>query len=108
MVLFFFNLVVQTDVTGYPPWDLNALPSGIPYTSMLWLNMAQAIIAAFLASDFLKRDKKLDTTEVVYMRSMTNVDYVLGKTLGSFLVFLGINLVVLIMVAVFNLLSQRT
>ena len=23
VVLFFFNLVVQTDVTGYPPWDLD-------------------------------------------------------------------------------------
>ncbi|MCD6597020.1 MAG: hypothetical protein J7L04_05000, partial [Bacteroidales bacterium] len=108
IVLFFYNLAVQTDVTGFPPWDLNAIPSGIPYTNMLWLNMAQAIIAAFLASDFLKRDKKLDTTEVIYMRSMTNVAYVLGKTLGSFLIFMGINLVILTMAAIFNLLSHRT
>jgi hypothetical protein len=63
---------------------------------ILFLNSVQAVIAVFLASDFLKRDKKLDTTEVVYMRSMTNGDYVLGKTAGILFVFLILNLAVLI------------
>ena len=108
VVLFFFNLVVQTDVGGSGDWDLTILPAGIPYRNLLILNMAQAIIAAFLASDFLRRDKKLDSTEVIYMRSMSNVDYVLGKTLGNLIVFIGLNLVVLLMVAIFNLISKTT
>ncbi len=108
VVLFFYNLVTQAEVFGSGNWDISIIPAGIPYMSLLILNMAQAIIAAFLASDFLKRDKKLDTTEVIYMRSMSNVDYVLGKTLGNLIVFLTLNLVVLVMVAIFNLVSQRT
>ena len=58
VVLFFYNLVVQTEVGGSGDWDLTIIPAGIPYMNLLILNMAQAIIAAFLASDFLRRDKK--------------------------------------------------
>ena len=87
---------------GNSPWLFRGISASIPYMNILLLNVAQAIIAVFLASDFLKRDKKLDTTEVVYMRSMTNADYVLGKFIGIFLVFLGLNVLVLIVAAVFN------
>ena len=41
-----------------------ALPSTMPYMSMLLLNVGQAVIAIFLASEFIKRDQKLDTSEV--------------------------------------------
>lgn len=102
VVLFFFNLMMQTDIEP-PPWDFLALPSGIPYANLLMLNVAQAIIAVFLASDFLKRDKKLDTTEVIYMRSMTNGDYVIGKTLGNLTVFFAINFAVLLIAFTFNM-----
>jgi hypothetical protein len=74
----------------------------------LILNIAQAIIAVFLASDFLKRDKKLDTTEVIYMRSMTNSEYVLGKTLGNMQVFMLLNILVVILALIFNSLAQTT
>ncbi|MDZ7376979.1 MAG: xanthan lyase, partial [candidate division KSB1 bacterium] len=88
---------------GNTPWVFRGISASIPYYNILILNVIQAIIAVFLASDFLKRDKKLDTTEVVYMRSMNNSDYVLGKLLGILLVFLGLNLVVLMIAAVFNI-----
>ncbi|MFH1843349.1 MAG: hypothetical protein ABIF77_09075 [bacterium] len=84
-------------------WELHGIPSTIPYVNILFLNAVQAVVAVFLASDFLKRDKKLDTTEVIYMRSLTNTDYVWGKTLGILLVFGGLNLVVLAMPLVINL-----
>ncbi len=100
-ILFWFNFGVLTKV-GESPWIFRAIPSVIPYANLLMLNAVQAIIAVFLASDFLKRDKKLDTTEVVYMRSMANGDYVLGKTLGILVVFLGLNLLVLGVAAFFN------
>ena len=79
-----------------------ALPSLVPYVNLLMLNVAQAIIAIFLASDFLKRDKKLDTTEVIYMRSMTNGEYVIGKTIGNLFVFLVLNILILIIALAFN------
>lgn len=105
--VFFYNLFTQTSI-GYPNGDMVALPSTIPFINLYIINVAQAIIAVFLASDFLKRDKKLDTTEVIYMRSMTNADYVIGKTLGNIWVFLVLNIIALGMVAVFNLSSPYT
>jgi len=105
--VFFFNVGSQTSI-GFPNGDMIALPSMIPFTNLYIINVAQAIIAVFLASDFLKRDKKLDTTEVIYIRSMTNADYVIGKTLGNVWVFLFLNVIALGMVAVFNLASPYT
>ena len=53
-------------------WMFYGIPSSIPYFNLLLLNIVQAVIAVFMASDFLKHDRKLDTTDVIYMRSMTN------------------------------------
>lgn len=89
-------------------WIFRAIPSAIPYFNLLILNVAQAIIAVFLASDFLKRDKKLDTTEVIYMRSMTNGEYVIGKTIGNMQVFMVLNFAALGIALVFNLITQNT
>ena len=102
--VFLYNLGTQTGI-GWPSGDMVALPSMVPFTNLYIINIAQAIIAVFLASDFLKRDKKLDTTEVIYMRSMTNADYVIGKTLGNLKVFFILNFIALGMVAIFNLSS---
>lgn len=102
--LFFFNFGVLTQSNGGAgEWQLKSIPSLIPYVNLFLLNVVQAIIAIFLASDFLKRDKKLDTTEVIYMRSMTNGEYVIGKTIGNLLVFLVLNVIILLIALTFNL-----
>ena len=105
--VFFYNFFAQTAV-GFPNGDMIALPSLVPFTNLYIINMAQAVIAVFLASEFLKQDKKLDTTEVVYMRSITNADYVIGKTLGNIWVFVMLNVIALGMVAIFNMASPYT
>jgi hypothetical protein len=107
VVLFVLNLGLVTEV-GDAGWIYRAIPSSIPYFNLLILNVAQAIIAVFLASDFLKRDKKLDTTEVIYMRSMTNGEYVIGKTMGNLQVFMILNIGVLIMAMIFNFIAPGT
>jgi len=84
-------------------WIFYGLSSSIPYLNLLLLNVAQAIIGVFMASDFLKFDRKLDTTEVIYMRSMTNADYVLGKMLGVLAIFGMLNILVLVIALVFNI-----
>ncbi|MHB9030800.1 MAG: ABC transporter permease, partial [Candidatus Latescibacterota bacterium] len=99
-VLTLLNVVLFTLPTS--SWMNRGMGASIPYTNILLLNIAQAIIAVFLASEFLKFDRKLDTTESVYPRSMTNTGYVLGKTFGVLSVFLGLNLVVLILSFIFN------
>ncbi|MCE4563727.1 hypothetical protein INQ51_05345 [Maribellus sp. CM-23] len=108
LVLFGMNFGMVIEGGGSDGWAIRAIPSAIPYFNLLILNVAQAIIAVFLASDFLKRDKKLDTTEVIYMRSMTNGEYVIGKTLGNMQVFLTLNIAVVIMALIFNMLSEGT
>ncbi len=84
-------------------WAMYGMPGGLPYANLLFLNVLQAVVAIFLASDFLKFDRKLDTTDVIYMRSMTNASYVIGKVLGVLTVFGALNAVVLAEAAVFNL-----
>lgn len=91
--------------SGESDWEFRAIPSTIPYVNILFLNTVQAVVALFLATDFLKRDKKLDTTDVIYMRSMTNGDYVAGKAIGILLVFGIVNLVALVMALICNLLA---
>lgn len=108
LVLFALNFGMIIEGGGDQGWAIRSIPAAIPYFNLLILNVAQAIIAVFLASDFLKRDKKLDTTEVIYMRSMTNGEYVIGKTWGNLQVFLVLNIAVVIMALIFNMLSQQT
>lgn len=108
LVLFGMNFGFIIEGGGEQGWAIRSIPSAIPYFNLLILNVAQAIIAVFLASDFLKRDKKLDTTEVIYMRSMTNGEYVIGKTWGNLQVFLVLNVIVVIMALIFNALAQGT
>ncbi len=98
----FFSFAMLARVVN-TPWVMHAISSTIPYVPILFLNSVQAVIAVFLASDFLKRDKKLDTTDVVYMRSMTNGDYVLGKTAGILFVFLCLNLAIMIVTLILQL-----
>ncbi len=108
LVLFGMNFGMVIEGGGGEGWAIRSIPSAIPYFNLLILNVAQAIIAVFLASDFLKRDKKLDTTEVIYMRSMTNGEYVIGKTWGNLQVFLVLNIVVVLMALIFNMLAKGT
>ena len=108
VVLLFFNIVTLIKWGGGSGiWDIKAIPSIIPYVNLMLLNVVQAVIAIFLASDFLKRDKKLDTTDVIYVRPMTNREYVFGKTLGNLLVFFILDIIVLAMTMVFNMVIKN-
>lgn len=89
-----FNVAVFVESSG-APWLFRALPGNIPYVNLLLLNLGQAIVAVFLASEFLKQDRKNDTIEVIYARSMTNAEYIIGKSLGILYVFLILNLILL-------------
>lgn len=74
----------------------NSIPSLVAYNLMLYFNVVQAIVSIFLASEYLKRDKQLDTSEVFYVRPLSNAEYLLGKMWGTIRVFLMLNLVVMV------------
>ena len=85
------------------PWEFRGIPSSIPYLNILLLNVVQAVIAIFISSDFLKRDRKLDTTEAIYTRPVSNLQYVTGKILAVLFAFLILNAAVLVIALVYNL-----
>lgn len=84
-------------------WNYTGVSSLIPFFTTYLYNVAQSVIVVFLAGSFLKRDKKLDTAEVIYVRPMSNADYIIGKVWGITRVFLGLNLITLVIALFINL-----
>ena len=106
LILGIWNLATLALEDSGGVWMLKAVSSNIPYFNLLLLNTGQAVIAIFLASDFLKRDKKLDTSEVFYARPLSNATYVFGKIWGNLRVFLILNLIIMGMAILFTLMSK--
>ena len=104
LVIGIFNIAANLTDSG-APFIYRALPASLPYMNLLILNLGQAVVAVFLASEFLKQDTKNDTVEVIYARSMTNAEYILGKTMGILLVFTILNILVLAIGVGFSFLS---
>ncbi len=100
-----FNVAVFVESSG-APWLYRALPAAVPYANLMILNLGQAIVAVFLASEFLKQDRKNDTVEVIYARSMTNGQYIIGKAIGVISVFMILNFIILILGMGFSFLSN--
>jgi len=107
LVLFvFINLMIFSE--AFPvPRIFSSLSSSAPYGNMLMLNLAQISIIVFLSTEFLKRDRKFNTAEVFYIRSMTNLSYLMGKSFGVGLLFAGFNAVILIIALGFHLLYSE-
>lgn len=104
-IITIFNIAFFSPI-GNESWQLVAVPSSLPYFNLYLINIGQAIVVIFLASDFLKRDKKLDTNEVLYTRSMSNLEYITGKTWGVLRLFLGLDIIVLAIGMLMNITSK--
>ncbi len=102
-----FNIAANITNSG-APFIYRALPASLPYVNLLIINLGQAIVAVFLASEFLKQDRKNDTIEVIYARSMTNAEYIIGKALGILSVFFILNIIILSIGIGFSFLSGDT
>ncbi len=100
-----FMLIDRTNIINrmITLWPRVALSSFLPFYNIYLYNIAQSVIVVFLAGSFLKRDKKLDTAEVIYVRPMSNADYIIGKTWGIIRVFISLNIVSLLFTAFLNL-----
>lgn len=103
-------LVQQTRVLN--PYDYSwtrmGLSSQMPFLCIYFYNIVQSIIVIFLSGSFLKRDKKLDTAEVIYVRPMSNADYIIGKTWGVIRVFISLNIVMLLITAFLNVFVNQS
>lgn len=89
-----FNLIEMSDLDE-PSWYLLANGWMLPYISLLFIAIPQAAAVIFLATGLIKKDKKLDTNEVFFVRPISNLDYVLGKALALFKLFFLLNFVLL-------------
>lgn len=105
LILTFMNIGIFSPV-GEEPWEMVSIPSSVPLLNLYILNIGQALIVIFLAADFLKRDKKLDTNEVLYTRPMSNFEYVTGKTAGILRLFLGLDIIILGIALIINIISR--
>ena len=79
--------------------------SVIPYMFMLVMNVGQAVVSVFLASEYLKRDKQLDTSEVFYTRPLSNAEYLIGKMWATLKVFFILDFVVALIALVMSLIK---
>ena len=79
--------------------------SVIPYMFMLVMNVGQAVVSVFLASEYLKRDKQLDTSEVFYTRPLSNAEYLLGKMWATLKVFFILDAVVMAMALIMGMIK---
>ena len=105
VILTLMNIGLFSPV-GQEVWGLVSISSSVPFYNMYILNIGQAIVVIFLAADFLKRDKKVDTNEVLYTRSMSNFEYVMGKTWGILRLFLGLDIIILCIGMLMNIISK--
>lgn len=89
-----FNLAVFSELDT-PQWRVLSNGWILPYASLVMISIPQAAAVIFLATGLIKKDKKLDTNEVFFVRPITNLDYVLGKALALFKLFFFLNFVLL-------------
>lgn len=89
-----FNLAVFSELDS-PEWYMLFNGWILPYVSLLIISIPQAAAVIFLATGLIKKDKKLDTNEVFFVRAITNLDYVIGKALALFKLFFLLDLVLL-------------
>lgn len=97
------NIIWFSGAVPFVPRVFSGFSAAIPYSNMILLNMAQIAVIIFMASDFFKRDRKFNTAEVYYIRSMTNANYLLGKAMGVFILFAILNILILIIALVIHL-----
>ena len=79
--------------------------SVIPYMFMLVMNVGQAVVSVFLASEYLKRDKQLDTSEVFYTRPLSNAEYLIGKMWATLKVFFILDVAVALIALIMSLIK---
>ena len=99
--LFFYNLGMSSPAANMPHLFV-ALPGGLPLGNVKLLNLYLGVVAALLTTEFVKRDRREDTTQTLFVHSFSNLDYVTGKVLGVISVFAVLEVVVLGVAAVLH------
>ena len=90
------------------PYYFRSLSGSIPLFSFKLFNVYQGIIVVFMATEFFKRDRRTDSTQVVFSRSFSNTSYILGKFFGVIGLFVLMNILVGVITALIHLFLSET
>ena len=85
-----------------------AMSGAFPLLAIKLFNVFLGLISVFLATEFLKRDRKQDTSQVYFTHSFSNAVYILGKFLGIFFLIFSLLLLVLVFIGVIHIFFSRT
>lgn len=89
-----FNLAVFSELDT-AAWRVLSNGWLLPYATLIMISIPQVAAVVFLATGLIKKDKKLDTNEVFFVRPITNLDYVFGKAFALIVLFLVLNVILL-------------
>ena len=107
LFLLIFDMAAFSPISD-SPWFIKSSSWGPAYTNMLMSAIPQAAAIIFLATGLVKKNKKIDTTEVFFARAISNADYVFGKALALFKLFFWLNVAILVMGMIYNLTNPVT
>jgi ABC-type transport system involved in multi-copper enzyme maturation permease subunit len=79
-----------------------ALSGAFPLIVVKLLTVLQGIMAVFITTEFLNRDRRQDATEVIYAHPFANASYMIGKFAGIFAVFAFLDAAVLLVAVVIH------
>jgi len=85
-----------------------AMAGAFPLLALKLFNVFLGLISVFLATEFLKRDRRQDTSQVYFTHSFSNAAYVLGKFLGIFVLVFLLLLLVLVFTGVIHIFFSKT
>lgn len=85
LIVAFLHVITQSSIKE-PEWIAISLPSAIPFANVYLVNILQIIIAIFWAGNFLREDKSMNSNSSVSARPFSNMELLIGKTLGFIIV----------------------
>ncbi|MBK6267321.1 hypothetical protein JKA74_19925 [Marivirga sp. S37H4] len=100
--------ILEFSEVNTPDWDQLSNSWMMPYAGMILISIPQVAAVIFLATGLIKKDKKVDTNEVFFVRPITNLDYVLGKALALFKLFFLLNMVLVCIPLIINITNPYT
>lgn len=98
-----FDVLFYSSVTPVPRF-FRGLDSFLPYMNIMLPQFILIIVVVFLTSDLYKRDSRLNTSDVIHIRSMSNFGFIFGRISGIIILFLILDIIYLIIAAIINLL----
>ncbi|KAA3612492.1 MAG: hypothetical protein D8M58_20215 [Calditrichaeota bacterium] len=96
------NVLFHSSVSPVPRF-IHSMDSFLPYMSIAMPHYLLIVVLIFLTTDLYKRDKKFNTSDVVYIRDMSNLSFLLGRISGILMLFFALDFIYILSGAIVNL-----